>query len=236
MGNLGTNLKNARLKKGLTQKQLAEMIEAKHNSISNWENNQNKPDPDTLELLCGVLDVSVDYLLYGFDRANFTSLLNLVRYRRSIKELSEDTGIDEIYLNRLCSGVEYKQPSIDTVLKIAIHNENDFLVGAESLVKAAGYDLEEMSGDLLEDIPLELLHHYQKQGMTETEMAISYTKFREAESKDAMAEPNNIEESIKHEPKTIAAHHEGDEWTEEELAEIERFKEFIRSKKNSEVK
>lgn len=30
---------------------------------------------------------------------------------------------------------------------------------------------------------------------------------------------------------TIAAHHDGDEWTEEELEEIERFKEFVRSKR-----
>ena len=32
---------------------------------------------------------------------------------------------------------------------------------------------------------------------------------------------------------TIAAHHEGDEWTEEELEEIERFKEFVRMKRKS---
>lgn len=31
---------------------------------------------------------------------------------------------------------------------------------------------------------------------------------------------------------TIAAHHEGDEWTEEEREEIERFKEFIRMKRD----
>ncbi|MDJ0305360.1 helix-turn-helix transcriptional regulator [Dehalobacter sp.] len=30
---------------------------------------------------------------------------------------------------------------------------------------------------------------------------------------------------------TIAAHHDGDDWTEEELEEIERFKEFVKSKK-----
>jgi transcriptional regulator with XRE-family HTH domain len=30
---------------------------------------------------------------------------------------------------------------------------------------------------------------------------------------------------------TIAAHHDGEDWTEEELEEIERFKEFIRSKR-----
>lgn len=30
---------------------------------------------------------------------------------------------------------------------------------------------------------------------------------------------------------TIAAHHDGDEWTEEELDEIERFKEFVKSRR-----
>lgn len=30
---------------------------------------------------------------------------------------------------------------------------------------------------------------------------------------------------------TIAAHHDGDDWTEEELDEIEQFKEFVRMKR-----
>jgi DNA-binding XRE family transcriptional regulator len=33
---------------------------------------------------------------------------------------------------------------------------------------------------------------------------------------------------------TIAAHHDGDVWSEEELEEIERFKEFVKSKRKSE--
>lgn len=35
---------------------------------------------------------------------------------------------------------------------------------------------------------------------------------------------------------TIAAHHDGEEWTEEELAEIERFKEFVRMKRQDHPK
>lgn len=31
---------------------------------------------------------------------------------------------------------------------------------------------------------------------------------------------------------TIAAHHDGEDWTEEELQEIERFKAFVRMKRN----
>jgi len=35
---------------------------------------------------------------------------------------------------------------------------------------------------------------------------------------------------------TIAAHHDSEEWTEEELAEIERFKEFVRMKRQQRKK
>lgn len=38
--------------------------------------------------------------------------------------------------------------------------------------------------------------------------------------------------SINKDIQTIAAHHDGEEWTEEELEEIERFKEFVRMKRN----
>lgn len=43
-------------------------------------------------------------------------------------------------------------------------------------------------------------------------------------------EINNVQ-SV-YEPKTIAAHHENDEWTLDELEEIEKFKKFIKSKRN----
>ena len=36
-----------------------------------------------------------------------------------------------------------------------------------------------------------------------------------------------------YEIQTIAAHHDGDEWTEEELDEIARFKEFVRMKRGN---
>src|SRR5690554_1382686 len=39
-----------------------------------------------------------------------------------------------------------------------------------------------------------------------------------------------------YEPETIAAHHDGDEWTEEELEDIEKFKEFVRMRRNKDKK
>lgn len=196
-------------------------------TIRNWD--KNSPSADKVQKVAEFFGVSTDYLLYGFDKSEFTSLVNMVRYRRSIMEFASDTGLDEQYLNRLCSGIEYSQPPVDTVLKIAIHNDNDWLVDAKTLFKAAGYDMEALSDELLENIPLAVLHHYQEQNMSGAEMAIAYAKFREAELKDAMTDSYTKESEV--EPETIAAHHDGEDWTEEELQDIEEFKEILKLKR-----
>ena len=66
MPSFGEKIKIARKSKKYTQKQLAEKIGAAHNSISDWENDKNKPDPDTIELLCGVLEITPNYLMNSF--------------------------------------------------------------------------------------------------------------------------------------------------------------------------
>ena len=60
---LGEKIRTARKAKGLTQKELAAMIKAAHNSISHLENDQNNPDPNTIQHLCWALDVQPNYFL-----------------------------------------------------------------------------------------------------------------------------------------------------------------------------
>lgn len=59
----GEKIREARKAKNITQSQLAKILSARSNSVSNWENNKSKPDVDTIELLCGVLDIEPNYLL-----------------------------------------------------------------------------------------------------------------------------------------------------------------------------
>lgn len=61
----GSQLKSARKAANLTQRQLADAIGAKHNSVSDWENDKNRPGPDTIAEICGVLHISPNYLLAG---------------------------------------------------------------------------------------------------------------------------------------------------------------------------
>lgn len=62
---LGEKIKAARLAKGYTQRQLAEILNAKNTTLCNWESGLNKPDADMIAKICTVLGVSANYLL-GF--------------------------------------------------------------------------------------------------------------------------------------------------------------------------
>jgi repressor LexA len=57
----GDKLKEARKAKGYTQRELSDLVDATNTAVSNWENNINKPDMDTIEKLCGALSVSPKY-------------------------------------------------------------------------------------------------------------------------------------------------------------------------------
>lgn len=80
MDTLGKKIREYRKRKGLTQRQLADLIGVKHNSISDWENDKNKPYADTLELLLWALDVDANTLL-GWD--------NPEQIRKDAEELAD---------------------------------------------------------------------------------------------------------------------------------------------------
>lgn len=87
----GEKIKQARKLKGLTQKQLAEKIDAKHNSVSDWENNKNKPDPDTIELLCGILELTPNYLLSASPDVFSPSEKLIIKKYRSLDPYGQET-------------------------------------------------------------------------------------------------------------------------------------------------
>ncbi len=65
---LGENIRKARLKMGLTQAQLGEMLGKSDNVITNWEKGTNRPDADMIEKLCNILRVSPNELLSWEDK------------------------------------------------------------------------------------------------------------------------------------------------------------------------
>lgn len=62
---LGNHIKHYRNEKGLSQEELAERVYVTRQSISNWENNKNYPDINSLVLLSEVFEISIDNLIKG---------------------------------------------------------------------------------------------------------------------------------------------------------------------------
>lgn len=63
MNNFNEILKDFRLSKGLTQKQLADLTNMTERGIQRYESGERKPNFDALLALSTALDVSADYLL-----------------------------------------------------------------------------------------------------------------------------------------------------------------------------
>ena len=63
MFGLGEKIKNLRIDKGITQPELAKILNVSNAVISFWENNQNEPKATYLKALAEYFQVSVDYLL-----------------------------------------------------------------------------------------------------------------------------------------------------------------------------
>ena len=57
----GDKIREARKTAGLTQRQLADKVNVSNTSISNWEQNLSRPDPDTIQHLCWALNVQPNY-------------------------------------------------------------------------------------------------------------------------------------------------------------------------------
>lgn len=62
---IGKFIQQLRKEKGLTQKELGNIINVSDKTISKWENSNSIPDTAILPDLCNALDISVNELLYG---------------------------------------------------------------------------------------------------------------------------------------------------------------------------
>lgn len=66
MADFANRLKQLRLSRGLTQKELGNLLNVSQNAIFNWENNKREPSIEIIEMLADYFNVSKSYLM-GWD-------------------------------------------------------------------------------------------------------------------------------------------------------------------------
>lgn len=90
MVEFGQRLKELRKAKGLTQKQLAEMIGVKNSIISFYEVGDRIPSPEVIKKLAAVLHISADFLL-GLDKGDTINVSGLDEEDKKLVQSLVDT-------------------------------------------------------------------------------------------------------------------------------------------------
>ena len=110
---IGAILKEYRKKAGISQKDLAEMMDVSRNTVINWEADKNKPDYDTLPDLCSVLGISLTDL-FGVQRDTVLSPLE----ERLIRNFRMLTPISRSVVDKMISAMLQEEMNArDKVLK-----------------------------------------------------------------------------------------------------------------------
>ena len=140
----GKRLRQSRIAKNMTQRQLADLIGVKHNSISDWENDKNKPDPDTIELLCGVLDISPNYLLNATEEAFSPFEKEIIKKYRKLDDHGKQL-VDLIISTEYdrCLVIEYVTPEYqkeNLTKRVTAYHDNLMATRSDHIVKEGELD------------------------------------------------------------------------------------------------
>ena len=84
--NIGSMLKNARTRSGLTQERVAEELLVSRQTISNWENEKTYPDIMSVIKLSDLYEISLDELLKGDEKMmkHLNESTNVVKSNRNL--------------------------------------------------------------------------------------------------------------------------------------------------------
>ncbi len=96
MYKIGEQIKKYRERSGYSQKELAKLINVSNSRLSNWEQGLNRPDIDTLVVICKALKVSPSLLLeiedvQAYDLTSHEAVL--IEAYRTKKHLQEAVDI-----------------------------------------------------------------------------------------------------------------------------------------------
>ncbi len=97
MNTFGSILKALRNEKGISGKELADILKVHKGSISNWETDRRSPDKEMLNTIADYFGVTIDFLLGRTKNTNFNKGIKTI-YKDKIKSYEDlpDDAIEKI--------------------------------------------------------------------------------------------------------------------------------------------
>lgn len=108
----GERLKNLRLEKKLTQKELGANLSLAESTISLYESAKREPDFETVKKIAAFFGVSTDYLLSGKtingSKLDFSPLENFIKEYEGLSSDDQEKAMKELF-NRIVEGKKGKR-------------------------------------------------------------------------------------------------------------------------------
>ena len=100
---LQIRLKKLRETKGISQRQLADILNVSRGSVGNWESGTREPNLNTIRIIADFFGITIDYLL-GVDDKPYNKLLDL-------------GSIESDILNELADLTDHKKEEVLNFIK-----------------------------------------------------------------------------------------------------------------------
>ena len=148
---IGDRIKELRVKHGLTQKDIAALLDVSPSTVGMYEQNRREPDANTLVKISERFNVSTDYLLGTPEKNELSSSSLISGFGMLMRQVREEKGItvekmavDLGMPTTLLIGIEAKSvpPSLNAAIKIANYLEVsiDYLLGTDEKEKRTSYN------------------------------------------------------------------------------------------------
>jgi len=109
--NFANNLKNLRESNNITQEQLAEYLKVSRPTVAGYETKSRQPDYERLEKIAEYFNVSIDYLITGYEQKN--------------KEILKENILDqEVLRSYRTLTIESKQDVLNYIQLLKLRDEN----------------------------------------------------------------------------------------------------------------
>ncbi len=163
---IGEVLKRTRKERKISQQELAERLGVSKKTIVNWESDRNKPDLDTIPLICGVIGISPAELLgipttydstapeeaaliASFRKLSASSRRMLLRVaqtaadeedRERAAKLAEDFGLFLVHPGKAAAGAG--EELFDPEPSYCFLKKNDMNEKADGIIRVKGHSME----------------------------------------------------------------------------------------------
>lgn len=216
---IGKRIKGLREIAGLSQDSLADMIQMKRANIANYEAGRSVPQPETLLKLADAFDKTTDFLLCrdvpDEEQGGIVDLGHAIKTERTRLGMSQQQLADAVSVHQSVIS-QYERDLVEVPEAIA-----------EKIAQEFGYSL---NAFMAEHDLINIDVHPEFDGDVDRQIQFDRAVYEDAMSEGPVNEDGKDEEISPID--TLAAHHDGEDWTEEELEELERFKEFVRMRRH----